>query len=96
MKAIQLKAFRHLIGWRLGFFVFAGFLLGSEIFGVEAWITDYIDLKTRNLILYGIVALIVAVAYYCTIVCHELSEINEQLSGRSPEFKEWLSKRVSR
>ncbi len=93
MGNIQLKAFRQLNAWQTGLMLFAGVLLGMEIFGPWGWLADYIDLETQNLILLGIIALIVAVAQFCTIVCHELYEINDQLAGRSPELKEWLGKR---
>ena len=86
MGNIQLKAFRQLTAWRTGFMLFTGVLLAMEVFG--PW-----GLETQNLILLGIIALIVAVAQFGTIVCHELYEINDQLAGRSPELKEWLGKR---
>ena len=92
MGNIQAKAFRQLTAWRTGFMLFAGVLLGMEVFGPWGWLADHIDLETQNLILLGIIALIVAVAQFGTIVCHELYEINDQLAGRSPELKEWLGK----
>jgi len=86
MGNIQLKAFRKLTAWQTGLMLFAGVLLGMEIFGPWGW------LETQNVILLGIIALIVAVAQFGTTVCHELYEINDQLAGRSPELKEWLGK----
>ncbi len=85
MGNIQLNAYRQLNAWQAGLMLFAGVLLGMEVFG--PW-----GLETQNLILLGIIALIVAVAQFGTIVCHELYEINDQLAGRSPELKEWLGK----
>ena len=80
----QVKAFQDLTFWRNGLIMFAGGLSGVALFG--PW-------DTENLIVLGIAALIVAVAYFCAVVCHELYEINDQLAGRSPELQEWLGKR---
>ncbi len=89
----QLKGFRQLTAWQTGLMLFAGVLFGLALFGPWDWLARYVDLGTQNLILMGIIALIVAVAYFGTVVCHELYEINDQLAGRSPELKEWLGKR---
>ena len=86
MVNIQLKAFRQLLAWQTSLMLLAGVLLAMALFGPWGW-------GTQNLILLGIIGLIVAVAYFGSIVCHELSEINDQLAGRSPEFKQWLGKK---
>ena len=82
-----MKSFRQLTKWQTSFYMFAGILSGLAL-------SSYF--KTSNLILFGIIALIVAATYYGTILCHELYEINDQLAGRSPELKEWLGKRENR
>ena len=92
MENLQLKSFRQLTTLRTGLILFAGILLVVAVIGPPSWLADYIDLGTQNLILLGVIALIVAVAYFGVIVCHELYEINDQLSGRSLEHKELLDK----
>ena len=90
MGNVQLKAFRQLRAWRTGLMLFAGGLLGVAVTDSWSGLAEYIDLGTQNLILLGIVALIVAVAYFGSIICHELYEINDQLAGRSPELRKRL------
>lgn len=90
MENIQLKAFRQINAWRTGLMMFAGILFVLAVGGPWGWPAEYITLGTQNLILLGIVALIIAVAYFGSIICHELYEINDQLAGRSPELKKWL------
>ena len=80
MGNIQLKAFRQFTDWRTGLMPFAGVLFESR-----PWVRGG---GSPNTIFLGIIALIVAVAYFGTIVCHELYEINDQRAGRSPELKE--------
>jgi hypothetical protein len=53
-------------------------------------------IKHINLALLGFGVIITAIAYYGTVICHELYEINDQLAGRSPELKNWLSNRGDR
>lgn len=86
---MEKKAFRQLHAWRTGLMLFAGGLLGVAVIGAP-WLAEYIDLGTQNLILLGIIALIVAVAYFGSIICHELYEINDQLGASSGEHPEWL------
>lgn len=93
MGDIQIKAFRQLTAFQTGLMLFAGALFAMGLFGPWGWLAGHVDLGIQNLILLGIVAVIVAVAYFGAIICHELYEINDQLAGRSPEFKEWLGKR---
>ena len=94
MENIRLKSFQQLYAWRAGLMLFAGGLLGVTLVGVP-WLAEYIDLGIQNLMLMGLIVLIVAVAYFGSIICHELYEINDQLSGRSPELREWLGARAN-
>lgn len=83
MGNVQLKAFRQLHAWRISLMLFAGGILAIAVIGPSIWLAEYIDLGTQNLILLGVIALIVAVSYFGSIICHELYEINDQLAGRS-------------
>lgn len=78
--------------WQFGLMSCAGGLIGQALLGPHGWLGKF-DLGTQNLILLGIVTLVVAIANFGAIICHQLYEINDQLSGRSPEFMEWLGKR---
>ena len=72
--------------------IVGGALIAIALFGPSDWLAKYVDLGPQNLILLAISTLVVAIAYFGTIVCHELYEINDQLAGRSPELKKWLGK----
>lgn len=96
MEDVQSKAFRQIYVWRTGLMVVAGILFVLAIGAPWAWYAEYITLGIQNLILLGIVALIIAVAYFGSIICHELYEINDQLAGRSSELKEWLGESLGR
>lgn len=85
-----MQAYRQLTNWKAGFCLFAGVLFARAVLGPWDWLAQYVDMSTENLTLLGIAAIIIAVAHFGAIICHELYEINDQLAGRSPELKEWL------
>ena len=89
--AFQDMLYQQLVAWKYVFFFLAGALIGVALFGRPGWMIKHI-----NLALLGFGVIITAIAYYGTVICHELYEINDQLAGRSPELKNWLSNRGDR
>ena len=69
-------------------FVAAAFVLVSAaLFGSAGW--EYINSENAGAL--GIGLLLAAVAIYGPQVVHELAELNDQLAGRSTEFRSLLN-----
>ena len=61
----------------------------TALFTPSEWFADAVDHETAMRV--GMGMLLTAFAYYCAQVVHELGELNDQLAGRSAEFRDLLN-----
>ena len=69
-------------------------ITGAIVFALVSpwtWRTNIIEIETLELVLVAVSIIIIAVAHFGAIICHEIYEINDQLAGRSPDLKEWMT-----
>ena len=79
------KAVKYLHWWHLGIYCVLGYIVGQ-------WGRDELSSESATIMLIAL--LVVAVNKYGVNVQNELMEVNDQLAGRSPEFKTLLRESV--
>ncbi len=81
--------YRQLVASQWIFMGTAGALAAVAVFGPADWYAEYLGRDTVASL--GVCFVLGAISYYGSIVVHELAELNDQLAGRSTEFRDFLS-----
>ena len=81
-----MAGFRRIFYWQIAIYGITGWILGAMMFRDGELLYSRIAMSEATLIVLGV--LVIAITHFLGNVLHELQEINDQLAGRSTEFKD--------
>ncbi len=77
-------ACRTALAWLIAVGAVSAYLVSTQVFGTEGWLSGRIDHDDAVVILLAVIA--TAGVHILGNIWHEVAELNDQLAGRSPEF----------
>lgn len=81
----QIKNFRSILTVQR-----IGLIAGVAIIFLSVSGSELLPISDIKLLVIAVSLLLLAVVYFGSIISHELSEVNDQLAGRSPELHKKL------